>query len=149
MENKQTSMKLFLDDIRDPIQCSTYMHTRIGALNPIYAQEWTIVRNYDQFVKAINDHYNQISHISYDHDLAEAHYHESMYHGNTVYTKYLETISEKTGYDCAKYMKEFYDERQLEYPIMFVHSMNPVGTENIINLFNPIKHGLPKQENRS
>ena len=129
-------MKLFLDDIRQPSDCAKYMHTRIGALNPIYMEgEWYIVRNYDQFCKAIDEFHMKITHISYDHDLAEPHYHESMYEGGKVYMKYLETISEKTGYECAKYMKSFYDGCGLQYPIMFVHSMNPVGTENIINLF--------------
>lgn len=128
-------MKIFLDDVRDPSECAKYMHTRIGALNPIYLEDWHIVRNYDQFTKIIDEFYTKITHISYDHDLADAHYHESMYEGGKVYMKYLETTSEKTGHDCAKYMKEFYDKLGIIYPIMFVHSMNPVGTENIINVF--------------
>ena len=49
-------MKLFLDDVRDPQHCTGYMHRRIGALNPIYAQpDWTVVRNYSEFISAIND----------------------------------------------------------------------------------------------
>lgn len=133
-------MKLFLDDIRNPPDCAKYMHKRIGALNPIYLEgDWYIVRNYNQFCKAIDEFHTKITHISYDHDLAEAHYHESMYQGGKIYMKYLETISEKTGLDCAKYMKQFYEERKLTYPVMFVHSANPVGTQNIIDLFNERK----------
>ena len=129
-------MKLFLDDIRQPSDCAKYMHTRIGALNPIYLEgEWYIVRNYNQFCKAIDEFHTKITHISYNHDLAEAHYSEKMYEGGKVYMEYLETISEKTGLDCAKYMKNFYDKAGEEYPVMFVHSMNPIGTENIINIF--------------
>lgn len=129
-------MKLFLDDIRNPSECASYMHKRIGALNPIYIEgDWYIVRNYDQFTKAVTNHINEITHISFDHDLAEVHYHESMYEGGKVYMKYLEQISEKTGYDCAKFVKEIYEKMNKPLPVMFVHSMNPVGTENIINLF--------------
>lgn len=49
--------------------------------------------------------------------------------------KYSEQVSEKTGYHCAKWMKDSYEENKIELPVMFVHSMNPVGTDNIINVF--------------
>jgi len=130
-------MKLFLDDIRSPQDCAKYMHTRIGAKNPIYTEgDWYTVRNYEQFKKAIERFASSITHISFDHDLADAHYHESMYEGGKVYMKYLETISEKTGLDCAKFVIEYYSNHAYNWPEIFVHSMNPVGTENIHNAFN-------------
>jgi hypothetical protein len=52
-----------------------------------------------------------------------------------LYEEYLKTVKEKTWLDCAKYFKEFYDRNKLKYPIIFIHSMNPVCTQNIINLF--------------
>lgn len=118
-------MKLFLDDVRNPSDCVGYMHTRIGKLNPIYLEgDWYIVKNYTQFVQAILKYAPDISHVSFDHDLADEHYsQESQFY------------IEKTGYDCAKWMKEHYNNKGWSYPIMFVHSMNPVGTENIIKLF--------------
>jgi len=129
-------MKIFLDDIRCPSECASYMHKRIGKLNPIYLEgNWYIVRNYEQFQQAIIDHSNIITHVSFDHDLADEHYHSSMYDGRDVYEKHLQTVKEKTGYECAKWLKEYYDFREKSLPTMFVHSMNPVGTENIINLF--------------
>lgn len=121
-------MKLFLDDVRNPENCAKYMHLRIGTLNPIYLERWRVVRNYEEFISVINDHAREITHISYDHDLADEHYNPETWE---VATRY----KEKTGLDCAKYMKWFYDENKLPYPIMFVHSMNPVGSANIINLF--------------
>lgn len=128
-------MKIFLDDVRQPYDCAKYMHTRIGALNPIYTEgEWYIVRNYDQFCKAIDRFSEEITHISFDHDLADDHYHVSMYHGKEQYDKHLSKSKEKTGLDCAKYFKEKFKDKQV-WPTLFVHSMNPVGTENIINLF--------------
>ena len=128
-------MRLFLDDVRNPTQCVSYMWRRIGPANLLYLEEWTVVRNYRDFIKAVDDFKGQITHVSFDHDLAEAHYHETMDEGGTVYMKYLETISEKTGMDCAKYLKEVYKQCGIPLPKMFVHSQNPVGTENIINLF--------------
>ena len=41
----------------------------------------------------------------------------------------------ETGYECALWMKVFYEERKKDLPTIFVHSMNPVGTEKIKNLF--------------
>ncbi len=127
-------MKLFLDDIREPKDCLSYMFQRIGTMQNIYSEEWVVVRNYDEFVKAISDNYNTITHISFDHDLAEQHYTDKMYSSAEEYYKSIEG-TEKTGFDAAKYMKEFYDNNNKNYPTMFVHSMNPVGTQNIVNLF--------------
>lgn len=127
-------MKLFLDDVRMPQHCTGYMRTRIGDLVVLYHQQWDVVRDYEQFVSSINDNHNKITHISFDHDLADEHYSTKMYKSSEEYYESIEG-SERTGYDCAKYMKWFYDENKISYPTMFVHSMNPVGTEAIINLF--------------
>lgn len=122
-------MKLFLDDIRDPQHCTGYMYRRIGNLVKLYNEHWEVVRNYEQFVSFINEHAHKITHISYDHDLADAHYDPSTWTESFVY-------KEKTGLDCAKYMKWFYDENKIKYPVMFVHSMNPVGGQNIVDVFS-------------
>lgn len=129
-------MKLFLDDMREPEDCIAYMSYRLGTFCSIYKEDWTVVRNYDEFIKAIQDNWREITHISYDHDLAEGHYHKNMQEGVLNYeSNDFEDNQNKTGYHAAKYMKDFYDNREIEYPVMFVHSMNPVGTQNIINLF--------------
>jgi len=120
-------MKIFLDDIRHPQDCLLYMHQRIGTLNPIYLQEWVIVRNYDEFVNVVSNNIDNITHVSFDHDLADEHYDHTTWES----PMYLE----KTGLDCAKWMKDFYEKNNTDLPTMFVHSMNPVGTKNIINLF--------------
>lgn len=128
-------MKLFLDDIRFPKDCISYMYTRIGDLNPIYLEPWTIVRDYMEFLMAVTKHYKEITHISFDHDLAESHYTS---HGKTDERGELifeYEYEEGTGYHCAKWLKQFYKEKNLSLPVMFVHSMNPVGTQNIINVF--------------
>ena len=129
-------MKLFLDDYRQPTDFAKYMHMRIGVENPIYLKDdWYIVRNYSEFCKTIDQYKGEITHISFDHDLADEHYHVNMFKDREGYMKHLETISEKTGLDCAKYMKSVYDKLSISYPRMYVHSLNPVGIENIINLF--------------
>lgn len=121
-------MKLFLDDERMPEQAALYMQPRIGKLNPIYLEEWTIVRTYAQFLIAVNKNFAEITHVSFDHDLADIRY-------EPLTGKQSFEYREKTGYDCAVYLKQFYADNKLELPIMFVHSANPIGVENIINVF--------------
>jgi len=128
-------MKLFLDDIRQPKDCIAYMHQRIGALNPIYLQEWMVVRNYEEFVNAVTEHIDIITHISFDHDLSDEHYDPAMYQGETEYNELYNQFTEKTGYECAKWFKQFYREKNKTFPVMFIHSMNPTGTQNSINVF--------------
>jgi len=131
-------MKIFLDDVRIPLDCISYMHQRIGTLNPIYQEKWIIVKNYDQFKVLIDSCVEKnvkVTHVSFDHDLADEHYDPIMLKEEGDYNSLYNTFKEKTGLDCAKYLNELYIRNELELPIMFVHSMNPVGTQNIINVF--------------
>ena len=121
-------VKIFLDDVRIPSECIHYMHKRIGKENPIYLENWIIVRNYDEFITSIKNNKGNISYISFDHDLADIHYDPKTWKESFEY-------QEKTGYDCAKWFKEFYEKNNLDFPRLYVHSMNPVGTERIVNLF--------------
>ncbi len=136
-EKKEMGLKLFLDDDRNPKECLSYMYTRIGKLNPIYYEGgWLIVKNYPEFVKAIDTFKEFITHVSFDHDLADGHYHKNMQEGVLNYdAEDFNDDLNKTGYHCAKYLKEAYEKEKRKLPVMFVHSMNPVGTENIINVF--------------
>ena len=131
-------MKIFLDDIRNPENCVTYMHKRIGSLNPIYLEEWVIARNYNEFVDIVTRHIDKITHISFDHDIAEEHYttpNEEFL--PELYDRNMEIglYNEKTGYDCAKFALNYYRQKGKELPIIFVHTLNPAGRENITNLF--------------
>lgn len=135
-------MKIFLDDYRQAKDAASYMHTRIGALNIIYLEEWWIAKDYEDFKKIIESAYVAevpITHVSFDHDLADEHYtpeeYWDDYEKNKEYQK-TKIYKEKTGYDCAKWMKEFYEEKGMELPICFCHSMNPVGIERIYKLLN-------------
>ena len=57
-------MKIFLDDIRQPKECLSYMYHRIGALNPIYSEYWFVVKNYDQFLNVVCHNADFITHVS-------------------------------------------------------------------------------------
>lgn len=129
-------MKVFLDDKRIPEECIKHMHLSIGKLNSIYLEDWTVVRNYLEFTKVISENIDIITHISFDHDLGDDQFDNLRLKGfSKKKIRYLKQQC-SSGYDCAKWMKEFYKKRETSLPIIFVHSMNPVGKENIIKLFN-------------
>ena len=121
------SYNLFLDDIRYPM---TTKHVTLPNL------EWKIVRSYNDFVKTINEN-GLPSYIAFDHDLAYEHYQ----HGHeTGFQKFdYSNVKEKTGYDCAKFLVEYCIKLNLDVPKYIVHSMNPVGKENIISLLESYK----------
>jgi len=117
------SYYLFLDDIRavaDVKWCN------------LPAQNYVIVRNYDQFVDYITKHGLPI-YITFDHDLGFEHYPRGAQTGKEVieYDKY----TEKTGYHCARWLVDYCITNDVKLPQWNVHSMNVVGRKNIISLF--------------
>jgi hypothetical protein len=132
---------LFLDDLRFPYVCpekikgepymaSAYYYTRYS---PFKDQRWDIVRNYDEFVEYIKNNGVENLLISYDHDLSIEHYQEM---GDTIsYDEY----SEKTGYDCVKWLCDYCMKNNLKFPDYYIHSMNTVGKENIISYIENYK----------
>ena len=123
-------INIYLDDYRHPYDAYTYTK------NTDYLQlKWTIVRSYDEFVKTIEEiGLDNINIISADHDLADQHYSS----GHVIdYSSY----TEKTGYDCIKWLCDYSLDVKQNLPKILVHSMNPVGSENIRKYIeNFIKH---------
>ena len=126
MKNK--TIRFFLDDIRNPED--VYKYTKLS----IYLEDWLIVRDYDSFIRAILYHGIPDT-ISYVHDLGDL---------NTPGT-------EKTGYDCAKWLvNHFYDKNpdweklgriqkkslKFNFPSVYTHSANPIGSANIMGYVN-------------
>ena len=122
---------IFLDDFRNPGDCVNYMGFRIQD-TAIYTREnWVVVRNYEEFVNYITEN-GLPYYISFDHDLADEHYDPSMYY--VKYNDVAKSFKEKTGMDCAKWLVDYCLDNDLKLPKYVVHSMNPVGTENILSL---------------
>lgn len=128
-------MKIFLDDFRKPVDCVAYMYKRIGAAIVLYKSDWIVVKNYPEFRAAVDKYKGEITHVSFDHDLADGHYHRNMQKGVINYNSadFNSDDYNKTGYHCAVYLRDAYQADGLEMPVMYVHSMNPVGAENIKN----------------
>lgn len=115
------SYNLFLDDIREP-KC----------LGGVLA--WEVVRNYHEFKTMIlNRGVPRL--ISFDHDLADEQYEHV---GEDII--YVDPLwKDRTGYHCARWLIEWCQNRGLPLPEFQVHSMNPVGRQNITQLLQTAK----------
>ena len=123
------SYYLFLDDIRQISDVRKYC-----VLPNINDKEWIIARNYKEFVDLITLR-GLPKFVCYDHDLADCHYGHGLNNDEIPYGEY----KERTGYDCAKWLVNYCMERGIKHPHYVVHSMNPVGKQNIeayINSYN-------------
>ena len=136
---------LFLDDERMPgdvTWCS------------LPSAQYVVVRNFDEFVKHILT-FGVPKFVAFDHDLADQHYRVGFEEARAAepwrlqYTyddgdlkKTFDYGPEKTGYDCAKWLVEFCEERGSKFPNFVVHSMNPVGKERISQYINNAKKHL-------
>lgn len=129
---------LFLDDSRNPIDCTFYMYKR-GVNCEIYRKEWNIVRSYGQFIKWIENN-GLPDLISFDHDLSDV---PELKENLPVEDWFqLEGNREYTGMDCAKWLVNYCIDNKKELPKFLIHSMNPVGVENISGLLNSfLKNG--------
>jgi len=118
---------IFLDDERFPNQVKW---TQIPDL------PWTVIRSYGNFRALISLKGYLPEFISFDHDLSIEHY-ADMIKGESDYSKY----SEMTGYDCAKWLVNYCIEKNLSIPKYTIHSMNPIGAQNIKCLLNNFSNG--------
>ena len=115
--------KIYLDDVRTPVD-----------------KDWTIVRDYEQFVSKIQDiGLENIELISLDHDLGDtamAEWHKNVYHN---YTLNYDNILEKTGMDCVKWLINQWLDGQPVVDVV-VHSANAVGSANMMGYINNYRH---------
>jgi hypothetical protein len=128
-------MKIYLDDVRTPKD-----------------KDWMVVRNYHEFVNLVQKlGLKNIGTISLDHDLGDSAMTE--YHTNVSpnFKLNYENITEKTGYDAAKFLVDeyytqnperlemnYFDRKKepLDFPIVLTHSANPIGSANIMGYIN-------------
>jgi hypothetical protein len=125
--------KIYLDDVRVPKD-----------------SEWILVKNYDEFVNKIKElGLENISTISLDHDLGESAMREYFNNVAPNYELNYDNITEKTGLDCAKWLIDHYLENQNEefnFPHVYTHSANPIGSANIMGLVNNFLKNMRKPQ---
>lgn len=123
---------LYLDDIRNPKDSLAWCKDQ-----PLV--EWTIVRNYKQFVDTVNEK-GVPANVAFDNDLCDAHYAKPLQDDRDgSFQRINAAFKEKTGYDCAKFLVNYCHEHNIKFPNYTVHSLNPVGRENIIKLIEAYK----------
>jgi hypothetical protein len=121
---KQMYYNLFLDDER--------LAKNVTWIN-ISLVSWTIVRSYNDFVSIVNK--NGIpAMVSYDHDLGPEAMTEAMFKQFLSFD--YKNVKEKTGMDCAKFLVQKCMDLGIAHPPFTVHSINPVGKENIEKYIN-------------
>lgn len=132
------SYRLFLDDVREPAHVADYMPSMA---KEYVSHQWVVVRDYHEFIDAIRE-LGVPEVISFDHDLAHEHYtpqeYWSDYDASKAYQEAKE-YKEATGKDCATWLCEYLDRDNLPLPTCYVHSMNPVGADNIRAVLNSYK----------
>lgn len=115
--------RIYLDDVRTPID-----------------KDWIIARNYDEFVKIVKTYgLENIKTISLDHDLGDSamkEWHKNVYHN---YSLNYDNITEKTGYDCAKWLVEQWMNGEPVVDV-YTHSANAIGASNIMGIINNYRH---------
>jgi hypothetical protein len=115
--------RIYLDDVRTPVD-----------------KDWVVVRSYEEFVDKVNElGLENIETISLDHDLgisAMREWHSNVYNN---YTLDYNNITEKTGYDCAKWLVEQWMDGK---PVcqVYTHSANAIGSANILGYINNYRH---------
>lgn len=127
--------RLFLDDIRNPKDCTRYMNY---SLIHLYNEEWTVVRSYNEFVKYIKDN-GMPDLISFDHDLGMEVALDAREKGMSKRKARELKQLEKTGYDCAKWLVDYCIDNNLYVCDFIVHSANPIGALNIHTLLDNFK----------
>lgn len=137
-------IRIYLDDVRTPLSPNTEWVEGIT--------EWTVVRDYSEFVELIDKTgIENIDLISLDHDLGDTAMKEYFENVSPNYTLNYDNIKEKTGYDCCKwlvnYFYDLYPERTLMersekkksefvFPKIVIHSANPIGSANMMGYIN-------------
>ena len=116
--------KIYLDDVRTPMD-----------------SDWVVVRDFTQFCDAVSAiGITNIDVISLDHDLGPSAMSEYFNNVALNYKLDYNNISELTGYDCAKWLVQYWYDTSTgahsHFPKVYTHSANPIGSANIMGYIN-------------
>ena len=107
--------------------------------------EWTIVRSYDEFVNYVNAH-GIPTRVSFDHDLGPTAYQEYSRAINSNGVINYDNIEERSGMECAKFLAELCVARNVPIPQYYVHTLNPIGRQNIISILESTRKNLTESQ---
>ena len=106
-------MRIFLDDIRMP----KMSHNETKGLGVQYSDknDWIIIRDYFDFVNFVENNFNNIDLISFDHDLA-----------------CFKDGVEYTGKSAVDFLIDYCLDNDKKFPDWYAHTDNTTGKKNII-----------------
>ena len=107
-------MRVYIDDLRTPK----------GNFD-------VVVRSFEDFITLLCNHGNDITYVSFDHDLGEDGKGEEL----------------PSGLDCAKFLVDHCIDNDIDLPEWNVHSANPVGAANINGYLLSYKNFRNKVDN--
>jgi len=114
-------MWLFLDDKRkNPI--IVHNDNRGLGLDVGKSDKWVYARNYNEFISIVQNNFDQIEFISFDHDI------------DSWIDNPGESPIELTGKNAAQFVIDHCIDHNTKMPDWFVHSDNPAGNKNIRSL---------------
>lgn len=134
--------RLFLDDLRLPTTNHAYMDTPMRLA--LGEGEWDIVRNYKSFTEWITKN-GLPEFIMFDHDLE---YQPAIEVDNLQIVNNNEYIinqqfryekDQPNGLDCAKWLVNYCQTRNLNLPPYLCHSQNHYGKRDILELLDNYK----------
>jgi hypothetical protein len=124
---------LFLDDVRqvkDAFIIGNFDFKSLEEASSINNWCWDIVRNYDQFVKYVEE--NGIPHtVSFDHDLSQEAVEHYMKEARLTGVFEYGNLKDKTGLHCALYLLDKCIKEKKPFPKYYIHSANEIGRNNI------------------
>lgn len=122
---------LWLDDTRNPFENDWLVFSPI---EQPFETHW--LKSYNEFVQWITEN-GLPDAICFDHDLGE----DGIDENKIPMENYSITEKYKTGYDCAKWLVNYYMDNNLQVPKWNIQSSNPVGKDNINGLLTSfLKH---------
>lgn len=130
---------LWLDDCRDPMKDDWLVFSPISKNN---LSEVIWVKSYQEFVDWIKQN-GLPDGICFDHDLGLPDHIERVNKGMPKrQSRKLNT--EKSGFDCAKWLVNYCIENNKSLPLYNIQSANPIGKQNIISLLENFKFNYYK-----
>lgn len=107
-------IKVFLDDIRTP----KMSHNETKGLGIQYSdtKDWVIIRDYFDFINFVDNNFDKIDLISFDHDLG-----------------CYKDGEEFTGKTAVDYLINYCLDNNKQFPDWYAHTDNTTGRKNIIS----------------
>ncbi len=131
---RDMTYNIFIDDVLRPID----IYNRHLPANPIYKEQFVVLKSFNQFVKYIEEQFKidgtYPGFISFDYLLAEV----TMQVRDDRQIFFNDDSYTPSGVECAEWLVNFCKKNNLPIPKYIVHDINTYGKKQISKVFNLI-----------